>query len=301
MFHSCKRALGDLRDVFRRARSVREVARALLPAGMQKRIVLNAEAVTDGAIDPSALAAHMRTLCNQLSGEAIDEQGRVAYAGLEHTDTFARLRESARSLPAVSPDDLTDDAERHAFWINLYNVLAIHGVIALEIETSVMEIPSFFARVAYQIGRDTFTLDDIENGVLRRNAAHPATRARMFGKSDPRLAFCVERVDPRIHAALVCASTSCPAVAFYDPERIDQQLAAAADNYVACEVLLQHGRVLLPITFRYYAADYGDGPDAVWEFLLRHSSGEQEQALRSARADGHTFEYRRYDWSLNAT
>lgn len=299
MLKSFRRALGDARDVYRRARNVREVARALLPARMQKRMVLNAEAPDGDPVDADALAQEMRRLRNHLQGEAIDDAGRVAYAGLGESATFRALCASARHLHGVRADDFADDDARHAFWINLYNALAIHGVLALQIEHSVMEIPSFFARVAYQVGRDTFTLDDIENGVLRRNAGHPVGGSPLFGKDDPRLAFCVERVDPRIHAALVCASTSCPPVAFYDRERIDQQLALAAANYVASEILLEDERVLLPIVFRYYASDFGDGPDGVWDFLLEQAQGDQRAALQAARDAGARFDYRRYDWSLN--
>ena len=42
-----------------------------------------------------------------------------------------------------------------------------------------MEMPSFFRVVAYRVGDHVLTLDEIENGVLRRNAPHPATKARL--------------------------------------------------------------------------------------------------------------------------
>ena len=81
----------------------------------------------------------------------------------------------------------------------MYNVLAIHGVIATGVRESVMEIPSFFGVVAYRVGNFVLTLDEIENGILRRNAPHPATGSRLFDDDDPRLALCPSRVDPRIH------------------------------------------------------------------------------------------------------
>ena len=298
MFDSLKRSVRDLRDITRRARNTRELMRAILPARWQKRVVLNPEPPTGASLAPDRLAENLRQLRNQLEAAAIDDRGRVDYRALTDADAFHQLRETARHLHTVAPADLTDDDHRHAFWINLYNVLAIHGVIDLGIERSVMEIPSFFARVAYRIGTHTFTLDDIENGVLRINAPHPATRERMFRARDPRLAYCVDRLDPRIHMALVCAANSCPPVAFYEAERIDEQLATAVLGYVAQEVQLDDGDVRLPIIFRYYEADFG-GPDGIWSFLDEYAEGAQKQALAQARANGGQFSYRRYDWSLN--
>ena len=44
----------------------------------------------------------------------------------------------------------------------------------------VMELPSFFGVVAYRVGDHVVTLDEIENGILRRNAPHPVSKAPLF-------------------------------------------------------------------------------------------------------------------------
>jgi hypothetical protein len=196
---------------------------------------------------------------------------------------------------------MADDATRIAFWINLYNVLAIHGVLALGIRESVMEVPSFFWVVAYQVGNFVLTLDEIENGVLRRNAPHPATGSRLFDDDDPRLRLCPSHVDPRIHAALVCASTSCPPVAFYEASKLDAQLELATLNYVASDVEVDDANqvVRVPITFRYYESDFGR-LEGVRLFLLDHARDAQRDALEAAFQAGYELDYHRYDWSLNA-
>ncbi|MGB8328533.1 MAG: DUF547 domain-containing protein, partial [Polyangiales bacterium] len=178
----------------------------------------------------------MRALGHRLKVEAIDPAGRVDYAKLRTSPTFTDLGNTSQLLRGIDPAEINDDADRTAFWINIYNVLAIHGVLAVRIRKSVMEIPSFFGRVAYQVGDFVLTLDEIENGVLRRNAPHPATRKRLFDDEDPRLELCPSRIDPRIHAALVCASTSCPPIAFYEASRLDDQLELATLHYIAAAV-----------------------------------------------------------------
>lgn len=272
-----------------------------MPKQWLARRVLNAGQRATGTAAAGEVAEALRMLRNELKAEAIDDAGKVDYRRLAHSTTFARMQATSSLLRAIDLGELSDDDPRTAFWINIYNVLAIHGVLALEICESVMEVPSFFGTVAYDVGGFVLTLDEIENGVLRRNAPHPATGSRPFPPGDPRLSLSPSEVDPRIHAALVCASTSCPPVAFYDAAKLDTQLDLAASGYVAADVEVDDTKrlVRLPITFRYYQSDFG-AADGIWAFLLRHSTAEQRNALRTAFEADYEFDYHRYDWSLNS-
>jgi len=301
MADSWIRNLRDAGDILKRARSPAELAKALVPNQWLARKVLNDEAPTTSSASPTEIAEALRKLRNELKTEALDEDGQVDYAKLRTSPTFAKMKRTSGLLQAINPDEMIDDATRIAFWINLYNVLAIHGVLALGIRESVMEIPSFFGVVAYRVGDLVLTLDEIENGVLRRNAPHPATGTRPFDDEDPRLALCPSHVDPRIHAALVCASTSCPPVAFYEASKLDVQLELAALNYVASDVEVDdvHRVVRIPITFRYYESDFGRAA-GVRLFLVEHARDSHRDALEAAFEDGYELEYHRYDWSLNS-
>jgi len=302
MADSWLRNLRDAGDILRRARNPAELARALVPNAWLTRKVLNSRAPRSSeAVSGREAVEALRMLGNALKVEAIGEDGQVDYEKLRGSASFASLEETSRLLHRVDPRELADDDSRIAFWINLYNVLAIHGVIALDIRKSVMELPSFFGVVAYRVGDFVVTLDEIENGVLRRNAPHPAKKSRLFDDDDPRLALCPSHVDARIHAALVCASTSCPPVAFYEAEKLDAQLDAAADLYVATDVEVDEAErvVRLPITFRYYQSDFGREA-GVKLFLLNHSDGPQHEALEAALDAHYPLTYQRYDWSLNS-
>ncbi len=276
--------------------------KAALGVSARDRKVLNHRPRETLAEPPSAesLAQQLRALRNELKVEAIDDLGQVNYARLRNSALHRSLEDKSAQLSHVLPEQLSHDAERIAFFINVYNVLAIHGVLALEIESSVMEQPAFFSTIAYQIGEWSFTPDELENGLLRRNAPHPVTGKRCFQNDAPQLAFCPSYVDPRIHAALVCASKSCPPVAFYEAEALDAQLNRATANYVQSEVRVDaERRVLsLPIVFRYYAVDFGDAI-ALQKFLVEHASEAQSQAIKEAFSRGFKHEFQRYDWSLN--
>jgi hypothetical protein len=301
MADSWIRNLRDAGDILKRARSPAELAKALVPKQWLARKVLNDEAPAASSGSPTEIAEALRKLRNELKTEALDEDGQVDYAKLRSSPTFAEMKRTSGLLQAINLDEMTDDATRNAFWINLYNVLAIHGVLALGIRESVMEVPSFFGVVAYRVGDLVLTLDEIENGVLRRNAPHPATGSRLFDDDDPRLALCPSYIDPRIHAALVCASTSCPPVAFYEASKLDAQLELAALNYVASDVEVDEANrvVRIPITFRYYENDFGRAA-GVRLFLVEHARDAQRQALEAAFEDGYELDYHRYDWSLNS-
>ncbi len=286
-------------DIARRARSVGALADAIIPS-RQQPIILNDGAGGATDADADELIRRLRTLRNQLKGAALSD-GSVDYAQLRDSELFDELQATSRLLTSLKPAQLSSDSERIAFFINLYNVLAIHGVVALDIHDSVMELPAFFSTVSYRVGRTVLSLDAIENGVLRRNGAHPATGKPLFSRHAPELEWCPSQVDPRIHAALVCASRSCPPVGFYDSERLDAQLDLASAGYVASEIRADdEARTLhLPITFRYYADDFGTSIEGARDFALEHSSAAERTRLQRAFDEGYDIRYGRYDWSLN--
>ena len=55
--------------------------------------------------------------------------------------------------------------------VDIYNCLTIHGLVcAKDLPSSVLEIGAFWQSTAYSINGLTFSLDDIEHGVLRGEA-----------------------------------------------------------------------------------------------------------------------------------
>lgn len=61
---------------------------------------------------------------------------------------------------------------------------------------------SFFDHVFYDIGGLEYSLNDIENGILRANRIPPYHFSRPFTSSDPRLEFALEKNETRIHFGL---------------------------------------------------------------------------------------------------
>lgn len=283
----------DAYDVLRHVRSPVELGRALLPTSWLRTRVLNPDPPQGASPAATEAAVGLRRLKNRLAAEALDPAGRVDYAGLRGSALVGELERAAAHLRCVDPAALPGDPERIAFWLNVYNVLAIHGVIARGITRSVMQVPTFFATTAYRVGDHVVSLDQIENGVLRRNRGHPASGRAPFPAEDPRLVWSPSRVEPRIHMALVCASASCPPVAFFSPEGLEDELARATAGFLDAEVRVTPTELELPLVFRYYPEDFGD----LRGFLVAHGSpalAAEVEAAPDARAV-----FRRYDWRLN--
>jgi hypothetical protein len=231
-----------------------------------------------------AMAAHTRP------------QGCVDYTALGESREFAAARAAAEGLRLADPARLTSRAERLAFWINVYNALVLHAVVALRVRKRVTEVWNFFGRVSYRVGADVFSLDEIEHGVLRGNRRRLFPPLRPFGAGDPRRALAFDRPDPRIHFAVTCAVRSCPPVAVYRAAAVDAQLDLASRNFVNQEIVVDPGGSLVcSRIFKWYADDFG-GRDALRSFLLRHLDDGPVRAAVAAAAPCTRFNA--YDWRL---
>jgi hypothetical protein len=176
----------------------------------------------------------------------VDEQGRVDYDGLREDraalDRF--LAAVADTGPGSTPERFPGSDERLAFLINAYNALVFEGVLGLSPKAdSVWGFTgtgySFFARMKVLVDGKTTTLKKLEDDDIRE----------AFG-------------DPRIHAALNCASIGCPRLPRepFLPETLDEQLDHAMREFVGaernCAVDLDAGTVTLSKIFDWFSGDF---------------------------------------------
>lgn len=275
--------------------------------GFASDAVLNDAPAVGPSLPGPELAAALKRAANALKAAGIDEAGRqVDYARLQVSAAYAALRRDLTpQLRSLDLSALATREQRLAFWINLYNVLILDAAITLGVSRSVTEgrlgVVSFFRRAAYDIGGQRFSANDVEHGILRANRPHWAIPGPQLSPSDPRLAWRVTPLDPRIHFALNCASRSCPPIGVYDAGRIDAQLDLAAASFIANDVAVdpRAGVVRLSAIFKWYAGDFG-GRAGVLAFLKeRLPDGEGRDWLR--RQGPHVkLIYHPYDWGLNS-
>ncbi|UCF88191.1 MAG: DUF547 domain-containing protein [bacterium] len=251
---------------------------------------------------PNELAGELMKSIREMRRDFYDDRrGVVDYASLKGSEAFQHYRTLTNGLRMFDPGDLASEDERLAFWINLYNTVVVDGIVTLDVHRSVLEAPGFFRRARYLIGGRTFSPDDMEHGILRRNARPFGKPFKPFGPLDPRREWMIGSLDPRIHFALVCGSRSCAPIDYYDAGNLNAQLEEAARSFInSSEVMVfpEKKRVLLSEIFKWYEKDFG-GRSGIIHFIRRyHASGEIGSYL-GAHGPDLQFEYLFYDWNLN--
>jgi len=89
------------------------------------------------------------------------------------------------------------------------------------------------------IGGFLYSLNDIENGILRSNRQSMGTLYRKpFKSGDPRLKISLAHVDPRIHFALNCGAKSCPPIKTFSGDQVQDQLQVATSSFLEVSIYL---------------------------------------------------------------
>ncbi|NIM06171.1 MAG: DUF547 domain-containing protein [Armatimonadetes bacterium] len=266
------------------------------------KLVLN-----DGAPSREVLASEMaprlKNQMNILRGAFFDTRtGRVAYERMRRSEAYREYLELSYALRDMDLDTLKSREEKIAFWINLYNVIVIHGVIELGIRDSIKEVRGFLGRVQYRIGDMLFSPDDIEHGILRANSRPPYSVFRRMSSGDERLRYSAEPLDPRIHFALVCASSSCPPIGVYTAGDIDRELDVAAATFINAGGLVvdrEKESVSLSRIFDWYAPDFGETMGDRLRLAGRFLYDAEDKAFLEENADYLKVNFQDYDWRLN--
>lgn len=199
-------------------------------------------------------------------------------------------------LCSLSEEDLltalADDRSKRAFWLNVYNAF---GQLLLEQEPvdlriSAVRTAHYGTRRICVAGR-LLSLNDIEHGMLRGSRIWWSKG--YLGKWSANAFEQDFRVpaDARIHFALNCGAASCPAIAFYDADHLEEQLDLAVRVYLKDDVAYDAGANTVRIAplFDWYANDFG-GRTGTLEFLRKYG-------LIPADAEPE-ITFKEYDWTV---
>ncbi len=190
-------------------------------------------------------------------------------------------------------DELTNqlktDREKIAFWVNIYNAF---------IQISLYENPklyenkaAFFSEKRIKIGGETLSFDDIEHGILRKSKIKISwgyLRKWFRPKWERKLR--VDNVDWRIHFALNCGAKSCPPVAIYDVENLDNQLDFMTKAYLEEQTSYDSvsKTASTSVLMSWFRGDFG-GKNGAKKILFTYKiTPEKPKRL----------DYKTYDWAL---
>ena len=196
------------------------------------------------------------------------KNGRVDYQAIH--DDPADLDELMKLSNAVKVT--TADANTYqAFWINVYNLSVIKGLVNQYPIKSPMDQSGFFDKVTFQVGGKEVTLNTIENKLLR-----------------------AEFNEPRFHFVLVCGAIGCPPLIdeAYRPSALDKQLqrqtALALNNSEFIKV--KKNKVELSEIFKWYKEDFVENGDEI----------SYINQFRKVPIDTNSkITYYPYNWSIN--
>ena len=220
--------------------------------------------------------------------EHVSEQGWVDYAAIRSAD-FAALDAFLGRLAETDAGSLRTTEERLAFWINAYNAVCIRKIIEHGLPKEVPHAKLFgkniFEERTYVVAGKKRSLDGIEHGILRE-----------------------EFSEPRVHATIVCAASSCPRLRreAYEPARLDQQLDEECRSWISAEVDLKGQRknrldaaaktFYASKIFSWFQDDFGGSDEAVLRFVKRYVSESDREFLQKNSV---RVRYLAYDWTLN--
>ncbi len=198
--------------------------------------------------------------------------------------------------PETTPERFATEPERLAYYLNAYNALVLFAVVESWPIDSVQDVRGwldpragfgFFYGLQLPLDGGATNLYDLENEVIR--------------------GF----VDARIHAAINCASKSCPALQphAFDPARLDAQLDAVTRDF--CSRAPHVGvddvahEIQLSAIFDWYRSDFEEHarrlgrPATIVDFILGFAAPEVAAELERARNAGYDVAFQPYDWALN--
>ena len=208
----------------------------------------------------------------QLLQKHVNDQGHVDYKGfLKDKD---QLLAYTKKLSQNPPAENWTENEKKAYLINTYNAFTVLLIVNNYPLESIKDIGGFlsspFGKKFIKLGNETYSLNDVEKGMLLKMG------------------------DARAHFAVNCASYSCPKLEneAFIPAQLDQQLDQASRNFLQSDKnKIAENSLRLSKIFKWYSSDFEDYSGSVINFIKNYTDKEISSNVSVGYLD--------YDWSLN--
>ncbi|MBX9783202.1 MAG: DUF547 domain-containing protein [Chitinophagaceae bacterium] len=194
----------------------------------------------------------------------------------------------------ISFDELTaalnTDAKAKAFWLNIYN--AYTQVLLQKNPGAYKHRNRFFKSRSIGIAGMKLSLDFIEHHIIRRSEWKPGLGyIKLLFPSSLEKQLRLSKKDYRIHFALNCGAKSCPPIAFYDDEKLEEQLNLAEKSFIKNDAGFDEAanQVSVSKIFSWFRGDFG-GKKGLKKLLLKHSMVPAGKKVK--------LKFRPYDWRL---
>ena len=214
---------------------------------------------------------------NRLLKQHVNEAGDVNYKGFQKDSLM--LNKYLAVLAANHPEDQWSDNEKMAYWLNAYNAFTVKLIVdnypvksIKELGGKIYKINTPWARSWIKLGEETYSLDNIEHGILRKDFE-----------------------EPRIHFAANCASESCPRLRAeaYTADKLNAQLDDQAKyfiNNVAKNEIKSSKEAELSKIFSWFKGDFTKKGSLI-DFLNQYADTKLDANAKISHKD--------YGWKLN--
>ena len=201
----------------------------------------------------------------------------VNYKKLKADQNFRKL---TIDLESIQLSELNSKKKVLAFWINAYNILAVKTVLDQYPIRSIKDAGTLFTSVWKKkvgiIGEVQRSLHEIEHKILRGVG------------------------DPRIHAAIVCASVSCPDLRLeaFTEDRLDKQLDEQMRTFLSNPqkgLEIRNNKLFLSPIFNWFKEDF-EKMGGVLEFISLFVDGKIKEKITSGKLK---IQFMEYNWNLN--
>ena len=207
----------------------------------------------------------------------VSKNGMVDYQGF--LKDKKQLQVYLDKLSANRPTSKWSKNEKMAFWINAYNAFTVKLILdhypvnsIKDIKKGIPFVNSVWDIAFIPMGKEKIDLNYIEHTILRK-----------------------ECKDPRIHAAINCASFSCPLLRneAYTAVRLDEQLNDAMRRFVndSQRNQLDKSNIKISKIFSWFAGDFKLNGSSVVDYLNKYA---KKRVQPNAKID-----FLEYQWELN--
>lgn len=214
---------------------------------------------------------------NMLLERHVGHDGMVDYQGF--LGDSAQLNAYLHLLSSTHPRQGWAKGEKMAYWINAYNAFTVKLILnhyplksIKDIKSGIPFVNSVWDIKFIRIEGETYDLNHIEHSILRR-----------------------EFDDPRIHAAINCASISCPKLLneAYTAAKLVDQLESAMRQFVNDPVRnrITKDRAEISKIFSWFGGDFKEGNRTLRDYINQY-------AIDPVSSVG-KIEFLDYDWRLN--
>lgn len=186
--------------------------------------------------------------------------------------------------------ELSTDVKAKAFWLNIYN--AYTQVLLQQNPDAYKNRNQFFKSRQINMAGQKLSLDFIEHRIIRCSEWKLGLGyVKILFPSNLEKQLRIARKDYRIHFALNCGAKSCPPIAFFDDNKIEEQLNLAEKAFVKNDAMYDAKKGVVEVSkiFSWFRGDFG-GKKGIRQLLIKYKMIPADKKVK--------LKFKAYDWTL---